>query len=110
MLTAAFTISGIAGVFGEPSMVSLGSDGASQYRYRETAEEAEPENKQEDGEDKNLEELINKQVEQKIREIFKGIPTPQFQYQNKEAESTPEKAEKKSFTAREIAEIITGGN
>ena len=59
-------------------------------------------------EEKQLQEKVDKRVEELISNIF-GKHSPNFNYKNSKGDSTPNKTQK-SFTAREIAEIITGGN
>ena len=65
---------------------------------------------------KNIDELVNKKVEETLSTIFKGVRTPEFQYMQ-EQKSTPDEDddedgvnEKKSYTAQEIAEAIVGRN
>ena len=59
-------------------------------------------------EEKQLQEKVDKRVEELLSNIF-GKHSPNFNYKNSKGDSTPNKTQK-SFTAREIAEIITGGN
>ena len=75
----------------------------------EEGEKGEGSNEEEDEEEeKRIDSLVEKKTEELIKQIF-GKPSPQFDYENEKGESTPDKNQK-TFTAREIAEIITGGN
>ena len=75
----------------------------------ESQEETPGSNEEEDEEEeKRIDSLVEKKTEELIKQIF-GKPSPQFDYENEKGESTPDKKQK-TFTAREIAEIITGGN
>lgn len=66
------------------------------------------EGSEEDEEEKRIDSLVEKKTAEILKQIF-GKPSPQFDYENEKGESTPNKKQK-TFTAREIAEIITGGN
>ena len=57
---------------------------------------------------KRIDTIVEKKTEELIKQIF-GKQSPEFDYKNDKGESTPDKKQK-TFTAREIAEIITGGN
>jgi hypothetical protein len=81
-------------------------------------DEDTPQNEEEEEEDegKNIEDLVNKKVEEIFHTIFKGVQTPEFQYRTKQM-STPdeedeedEEPENKTYTVKEIAEAIARRN
>ena len=68
-------------------------------------EEDEEENTVEE-EEKNIEEIIQKAVDEKIKDFFQTPTKTQFKYE--EAESKSVKTEQKKYTPREIAKILIG--
>lgn len=88
---------------GEGEGEGAGQEGKPAKSGDKEDEEKSPEEEEE--EEKRIDSLVEKKTEELLKQIF-GKHSPNFNYKNEDKKQIPEQ---KSFTPREIAEIITGG-